>query len=99
MKLFLPLAPNKHYVAIFTAKSGIKEYMHLSGTKPVGGNPCSSPPTGHGNTAPPLSPGYCHEEEEEGKEGLEEEEEGSSPSSSIPGFVAGIYKKQGLTSD
>jgi hypothetical protein len=30
-------------------------------------------------TEPPLSPGYCHKEEEEGKEGLEEEEEGSSP--------------------
>ena len=31
---------------------------------------------------PGLSPGYRHEEEEEGKEGLEEEEEEASP-----GFV------------
>jgi hypothetical protein len=29
-------------------------------------------------TEAPLSPGYCHEEEEEGKEGLEEKEEGSN---------------------
>jgi hypothetical protein len=43
--------------------------------KPAGGNPGSSPPTGHGNTQPPLSPAYRHEEEEEGKEGREEEEE------------------------
>jgi hypothetical protein len=41
----------------------------------LAGTRAPAPPTGHGNTQPPLSPAYRHEEEEEGKEGREEEEE------------------------
>jgi hypothetical protein len=72
--------------------------VHIhTGTKPAGGNPCSSPPYRPWQHRAPLSPGYCHEEEEEGKERLEEEEERSSPPSSILGFVAVYIHARSMT--
>ena len=38
---------------------------------------------------PGLSPGYCHEEEEEGRRGWRKKRRKPALASSIPGFVAG----------
>ena len=57
--------------------------MLLSSDEASGGaTRAPAPPTAMIYMEPGLSPGYRHEEEEEGKEGLEEEEEEASP-----GFV------------
>jgi hypothetical protein len=45
-------------------------------------------------TQSPLSPGYCHEKEEGGKEGLEKKEEGSSPLH--PFLASSLYGGMGL---
>jgi len=39
---------------------------------------------------PGLSPGYCHEEEEEGRRGWRKKRRKPALASSIPGFVADI---------
>jgi hypothetical protein len=41
---------------------------------------------------PGLSPGYRHEEEEEGKEGWRKKKRKPALASSIPGFVAGCSR-------
>ena len=53
-----------------------------------------APPTAMIYMEPGLSPGYRHEEEEEGKEGLEEEEEEASP-----GFVDSWLRRWVLVMD
>ena len=60
----------------------IKIILTLSDEASGGATRAPAPPTAMIYMEPGLSPGYRHEEEEEGKEGLEEEEEEASP-----GFV------------